>query len=71
MLMEKPMTTDVAEAAALRDASQASPCFFAVNNTASWRAQAGGLRALGRAFPPDKLATASSRYAAAVSAGGL
>ena len=29
-----------------------------------------GYALLGRAFPPDKLATASSRYAAAVSAGG-
>ena len=51
VLMEKPMTTDVAEAVALRDASQASPCFFAVNNTASWRAQAGGLRALRKGLP--------------------
>ena len=41
VLMEKPMTTDVSEAIALRNASQKSPSlFFAVNNTASWRTQA-------------------------------
>ena len=41
VLMEKPMTTDVAEARALAAAAAARPeLFFAVNNTASWRPQA-------------------------------
>ena len=39
--MEKPMTTDVSEARQLAAAAAAKPhLFFAVNNTASWRAQA-------------------------------
>ena len=45
VLMEKPMTTDVTEARALRDAARAAPAtFFAVNNTASWRKQAVAAR---------------------------
>ena len=41
VLMEKPMTTDVAQAAALARAARDAPqLYFAVNNTASWRPQA-------------------------------
>ena len=42
VLMEKPMTTDVAEArtlAAAAEAHRAAGRFFAVNNTANWRQQ--------------------------------
>mmetsp|Transcript_46452 Transcript_46452/g.137229 ORF Transcript_46452/g.137229 Transcript_46452/m.137229 type:complete len:275 (+) Transcript_46452:322-1146(+) len=42
VLMEKPMTTDVAEArtlAAAAEAHRAAGRFFAVNNTANWREQ--------------------------------
>lgn len=40
VLVEKPMTTDVAEADALRAAARAAPSqFFAVNNTACWRSR--------------------------------
>jgi predicted dehydrogenase len=37
VLMEKPMTTDPAEAAALAEAAGTSGRWFAVNNTANWR----------------------------------
>ena len=39
VFMEKPMTTDPDEAAALADAVAASGRFFMVNNTANWREQ--------------------------------